>query len=46
MEHFFQTLGVPEGSRTALLWGHHLDPKGYGSFRDRYQAFVSNVRWF
>lgn len=46
MEHFFQTLGVPEGSRTALLWGHHLDPKATDSFRDRYQAFVSNVRWF
>jgi phenylacetate-CoA ligase len=46
MEHFFQTLGVPEGSRTALLWGHHLDPKGSDSFRERYQAFVSNVRWF
>jgi phenylacetate-CoA ligase len=46
MEHFFQTLGVPEGSRTALFWGHHLDPKATDSFRDRYQAFVSNVRWF
>ena len=46
MEHFFQALGVPEGSRTALLWGHHLDPKGTDSFRDRYQAFVSNIRWF
>ncbi len=46
MEHFFQTLGVPEGSRTALLWGHHLDPKGTDSFRERYQAFVSNQRWF
>ena len=46
MEHFFQTLGVPEGSRTALLWGHHLDPKGSDSLRERYQAFVSNVRWF
>ena len=46
MEHFFQTLSVPEGSRTALLWGHHLDPKGSDSLRDRYQAFVSNIRWF
>ena len=46
MEHFFETLGVPEGSRTALLWGHHLDPKTTDSLRDRYQAFVSNVRWF
>lgn len=46
MEHFFERLGVPEGSRTALLWGHHLDPKATDSLRDRYQAFVSNIRWF
>ena len=46
MEHFFQALGVPEGSRTALFWGHHLDPKATDSLRDRYQAFVSNIRWF
>jgi phenylacetate-CoA ligase len=46
MERFFETLGVPEGSRTALLWGHHLDPKATDSFRDRYQAFVSNIKWF
>lgn len=46
MEHFFQMLGVPEGSRTALLWGHHLDPKASDTLRDRYQAFVSNIRWF
>ena len=46
MERFFEMLAVPEGSRTALLWGHHLDPKATDSFRDRYQAFVSNTRWF
>jgi phenylacetate-CoA ligase len=46
MEYFFETLDVPEGSRTALLWGHHLDPKATDSFRDRCQAFVSNQRWF
>ncbi|HEU4435683.1 MAG TPA: hypothetical protein VFR51_20020, partial [Pyrinomonadaceae bacterium] len=46
MEHFFEKLGVPEGSRTALFWGHHLDPKATDSLRDRYQAFVTNVRWF
>jgi len=46
MEHFFQMLGVPEGSRTALLWGHHLDPKATDGVRARYQAFVSNIRWF
>lgn len=46
MERFFEILGVPEGSRTALFWGHHLDPKATDSLRDRYQAFVSNVKWF
>ena len=46
MERFFEILGVPEGSRTALLWGHHLDPKAADSLRERYQAFVSNTRWF
>ena len=46
MEQFFERLGVPEGSRTALLWGHHLDPKSTDSLRDRYQAFVTNKRWY
>jgi phenylacetate-CoA ligase len=46
MEHFFERLGVREGSRTALFWGHHLDPKATDSLRDRYQAFVTNIRWF
>ena len=46
MEHFFEILGVPEGSRTALFWGHHLDPKRTDTLRERYQAFVANQRWF
>ena len=46
MERFFEILGVPEGSRTALLWGHHLDPKKTDTLRERYQAFVANTRWF
>ena len=46
MERFFEILGVPEGSRTALLWGHHLDPRAADTLRERYQAFVSNTRWF
>jgi phenylacetate-coenzyme A ligase PaaK-like adenylate-forming protein len=33
MEHFFEMLGVPEGTRTALLWGHHLDPKRTDTLR-------------
>ena len=46
MERFFEMLGIPEGSRTALLWGHHLDPKASDSLRERYQAFVANTRYF
>ena len=46
MERFFEQLGMPEGSRTALLWGHHLDPKAADTLRERYQAFVSNTRYF
>lgn len=46
MEYWFQLLGVPEGTRTALLWGHHLDPQANDTIRERYQAFVSNIRWF
>jgi len=46
MERFFEILGVPEGSRTALLWGHHLDPKRTETLRERYQTFVANQRWF
>ncbi|HKR22663.1 MAG TPA: hypothetical protein VJS17_08720 [Pyrinomonadaceae bacterium] len=46
MERFFERLGMREGSRTALLWGHHLDPQTADTLRERYQAFVSNQRWF
>ena len=46
MERFFEILGVREGSRTALLWGHHLDPKKTDTLRERYQAFVANQKWF
>ena len=46
MERFFEQLGMPAGSRTALLWGHHLDPKATDTLRERYQAFVSNMRYF
>src|SRR6476619_7567881 len=34
MEYFFELLGVPEGTRTALLWGHHLDPKKADTLRE------------
>ena len=45
-ETFFQKLGVPTGTRTGLLWGHHLDPVASDRLRDRYYAFANNIRWF
>ena len=45
-ENFRHRIGVPTGSRTALLWGHHLDPQASDSFRDRYHSFEQNQRWF
>jgi phenylacetate-CoA ligase len=45
-EHFMRRLGVPGGTRTAYLWGHHLDPNGKDSLRERYYAFETNTRYF
>jgi phenylacetate-CoA ligase len=45
-EHFMRTIGVPEGSRTAYFWGHHLDPQATDSLRDRLHAFETNTKWF
>ncbi|MGH9901391.1 MAG: hypothetical protein ACRD68_06150, partial [Pyrinomonadaceae bacterium] len=45
-EFFMRQIGVPTGTRTGLLWGHHLDPVAQDSFADRFHAFESNVRWF
>jgi phenylacetate-CoA ligase len=45
-EYFMQTIGVPAGTRTAMLWGHHLDPHGADNWRERYHAFETNSRWF
>jgi len=45
-EFFMTKIGLPPGSRTAYLWGHHLDPVGRDSIRDRLAAFVGNYRWF
>ena len=46
MEYFFERLNVPAGTRTALFWGHNLDPQAPTSLRDRYVGFVDNTRWF
>lgn len=45
-EHFKTLVGAPEGTRTGLLWGHHLDPVASDRLRDRYYAFATNIRWF
>ncbi len=45
-ETFLRRIGLPPGSRTAYLWGHHLDPVARDSLRERYQAFESNTMWF
>ena len=45
-EHFMRRIGLPAGSRIALLWGHHLDPTARGSLRERLEDVVQNTRWF
>ena len=45
-EYFMKRLGVPVGTRTGFLWGHHLDPKGKDSLRERCYAFQTNTRYF
>ena len=45
-EHFMRRIGVPQGSRKALLWGHHLDPVASDRFADRLRDFVQHQEWF
>jgi len=45
-DFFFQSIGVSKGARFANLWGHHLDPVGLDSLRQRTSNFIQNVRWF
>jgi len=45
-EYFMRRIGLPAGSRIAYLWGHHLDPVGQDTLRERYRAFESNTTWF
>jgi phenylacetate-CoA ligase len=45
-ERFQQQIGVPAGTRTALLWGHHLDPVKRDGLRDQFSAFLNHQRWF
>ena len=45
-EYFMSRLGMPLGARTALLWGHHLDPTAHDSWRHSFHAFETNSRYF
>jgi phenylacetate-CoA ligase len=45
IEHFMRRIGLPSGSRTALLWGHNLDPLARSSIADRLHDWADNVRW-
>jgi phenylacetate-CoA ligase len=45
-EYSMERIGVPTGVRTALFWGHNLDPVNRESLRDRFHDFESNRRWF
>jgi phenylacetate-CoA ligase len=46
IEYFMRRIGLPAGSRMALLWGHHLDPVQRRGFRDWMHDWRDNVRWF
>jgi phenylacetate-CoA ligase len=46
MEHFMRRIGLPAGSRTVFLWGHHLDPLQRDSVRERFQDWMLNARTY
>jgi phenylacetate-CoA ligase len=46
IDYFMRQINVPPGTRTAYLWGHHLDPVAKHNLRERYRAFESNTLWF
>ena len=46
IDWFMVRIGVPRGSRVALLWGHHLDPVASDRLADRARDFVNNVSWY
>jgi phenylacetate-CoA ligase len=41
----FDRLGLPRGSRIAYFWGHNLDPRGRGSFKERAYFYLNNTEW-
>lgn len=45
-EYYMRRIGLPAGSRIALLWGHNLDPVQRHGWRDWMHDWVNNIRWF
>ncbi|HXW97754.1 MAG TPA: hypothetical protein VEI47_09220 [Gemmatimonadales bacterium] len=45
-EYSMRLLGVGEGVRRALLWGHSLAPTVGASIRDRAEVVLANRGWF
>jgi phenylacetate-CoA ligase len=45
MQFSFEKLGLDSGSRTAFLWGHHLDPGESDSFTERVKYFARNEKY-
>jgi phenylacetate-CoA ligase len=45
-EYSMTRLGVGEGVRRAMLWGHHLDPVTRDGLGERISDFLSNRRWY
>lgn len=46
IEHMLRRIGVPRGARTAYLWGHHLDRREHGSWRNRLREAATGQSWF
>jgi phenylacetate-CoA ligase len=45
-DFFMRQIGVPRGARVAYLWGHHLDPVGKDSIKEKFLSIINNHRWF
>jgi phenylacetate-CoA ligase len=45
-EYFMSHIGLREGTRLGMLWGHHLDPVASDRLLDRFSAFAHNAQWF
>jgi phenylacetate-CoA ligase len=44
-ESFMRRISAGSGTRTAMFWGHHLDPVSNDGVRHRWYSFATNVRW-